>query len=77
MTRLSPTPENLARVCVAIWGLQWQYRLAAELGRNPRSVARWADGDRGIPPTIWPWLRSRLLAHSSEAIALARQLPTK
>ena len=78
MTRLPLTPQTLAHVAGHIWGSYgWQDALAVEFEKNPRTVRRWYEGTRGIPPTLWPWLRNRLVEHSAEARALAQQLPTQ
>lgn len=32
-----------------LWGSQWQSAMARALGVDPRTVRRWAAGDRAIP----------------------------
>ena len=77
VTRLALTPASLQTVASTIWGNQWVFMLARELDYNDRTVRRWMEGTRNIPPTLWPRLRARLIEHSTEALAMAMQLPTR
>ena len=77
MPRLDLTPDNLHAVASTIWGPAWQTSLATELDYNDRTVRRWMEGTRNIPPTLWPRLRARLIEHSADARAMAMQLPTR
>lgn len=67
------TPADLARLASAVYGPDWQTRLAEDAGVNPRTVRRWAAGDSRIPDDIEPLLRQiaqRRMLQLAEAAGL-------
>ncbi len=46
------TSAELAAMCLAIWGHNWQGPLARALKVNDRTVRRWASGDVPIPDSV-------------------------
>lgn len=45
-------PKTFALVGEALYGSFWVHQLGEELGVNPRTVARWANGKFKIPQNV-------------------------
>ncbi|SHH52802.1 hypothetical protein [Ferrimonas marina] len=61
--------ELLQRVGLALYGKQWQTRLAEGLGlSDARRVRQWMAGERPIPEGVWADLEN-LLADRQQEIA--------
>lgn len=43
------TVADFRALGASLWGSQWQTAMSKALGVNPRTVRRWAAGDRAIP----------------------------
>lgn len=67
-------PDRLTRAGRLLYGDWWHTGLATALGRNRRTVQRWATGERSVPDDEWPRIAALLLAHSREAAAFAGEL---
>jgi len=46
------TPVDLSRRGEALYGEHWKEPLADALGVTRRSLDRWIDGTRGVPPNL-------------------------
>lgn len=64
------TPALLAAAGRALFGDDWRRPLASALDVDARLIQRWAAGQRDIPGTVAPALRTLL---SREAIGLERR----
>lgn len=51
------TSAELAAMCLAIWGHNWQGPLARALNVNDRTIRRWASGEVPIPDRVETELR--------------------
>ena len=47
------TPHTLRAAGVAMFGERWQTPLADMLGIAPRTMFRWASGQKDIPAGVW------------------------
>lgn len=50
------TSHTLRATGVALFGERWQAPLAEMLGVAPRTMYRWASGQKEIPAGVWPEL---------------------
>lgn len=77
------TPDLLRQAGEALHGTdEWRHALARTLGEHhpegaresmdPRRVARWAQGQREIPPWIGPVLARLLRERAAEAAEIAQ-----
>ncbi len=46
------TPDELKAHGQRLYGHRWQTKLAVAVGVAPRTVRRWAKGDRAIPEPV-------------------------
>ncbi|GEL42921.1 hypothetical protein [Methylobacterium flocculans] len=77
------TPDLLAAAGIALFGPEWKRTLATALGPlfpagprdslDPRSVQRWATGQKPIPPWVGPALQRLLLAEAEGLEEQARE----
>jgi hypothetical protein len=64
-------PEFVRRAGAALYGERWLTPLAMALGNvDPRTVRRWAGGQRPVPPGV----RARVVAMVRERIAELEEL---
>ena len=68
------SPERLAEIGQALFGLLWQRPLARELGRSDRSVRHLAAGERAVTREIAEELATVCEDRGRAALELARQL---
>lgn len=62
MRFLNQQPDTLlAEIGMLLYGDVFTGPLADELGVAKRTVERWANGSRGVPPNVWPKLVELLL----------------
>lgn len=58
----------LTALCVALYGPRWTTAFARANGINPRTVRRWASGERPVPS--WAISHARILTHGNpESVA--------
>jgi len=69
------TLDQLERLCVAIYGGEWQSALARDLDKNDRTIRRWVQG-KSVPDGIEDELRrivaARIAAHQQRIKHLKR-----
>ena len=69
------TPAELRSTCVTLFGPRWQTSLARFLKRDdgshvdPRTVRRWAKGDRPVPAAVGMQLGAELERRAADAQA--------
>ena len=49
------TPDGLAAVGRALFGAEWQTRMADALGVHRQSIRRWLNGQMPLPPSHGVW----------------------
>lgn len=54
------TPALLARAGRTLYGRQWQAEMADDVGRNWKTVSRWASGESPVPAWVGPRLANLL-----------------
>jgi hypothetical protein len=55
------TADEFCRYGEAIFGPCWHGRMAEALGYNPRTITRWANGQRAIPGDLEAEIRTQLV----------------
>jgi plasmid maintenance system antidote protein VapI len=68
------TPQKLAEVGEALFGLQWQSDLARAIGRSLRSMVQLAAGERAVTREIAEELAKVCQDRGRAALELAREL---
>lgn len=79
------TPDLLRRAGETLFGdEEWRHAMARLLGEHhpegaresmdPRRVARWATGQREIPPWVGPLLARLLRERAADAAEVAREI---
>ena len=66
--------RGLETVGLALYGYRWQSSLARDLGVLPRTVRKWAAGDKPVPPNQWRYIAALLEQRSRDCKELARQI---
>ncbi len=61
-------PLNFRAAGLVLYGPAWQFRMADALGVSPRTINRWAKGERPIPDGIEAEIRSKLVPAQIEAL---------
>jgi len=65
------SPAGLALAGEALYGHRWQTSLARDLGVAPRTIRKWASGEKSIPPRQWRYIAALLNQRASDCKALA------
>lgn len=65
--------DRLTEAGRLLYGDLWRGDLAADLGKDPRTLHRWVNGESPVPAAVWSLIRPRLLdrAHACHALAEA------
>lgn len=66
--------RGLETVGLALYGHRWQSSLARDLGVLPRTVRKWAAGDKPVPANQWRYMAALLEQRSRDCKELARQI---
>ena len=66
--------QGLETVGLALYGHRWQSSLARDLGVLPRTVRKWASGEKAVPPGQWRYIAALLEQRSRDCKDLARQI---
>ena len=66
--------QGLETVGLALYGHRWQSSLARDLGVLPRTVRKWASGEKSVPPGQWRYIAALLEQRSRDCKDLARQI---
>jgi DNA-binding transcriptional regulator YdaS (Cro superfamily) len=70
----SRDPAGLELAGTALYGYRWQSSLARDLGVLPRTVRKWANGEKPIPHRQWRYIAALLDQRSRDCKDLARQI---
>jgi len=66
--------QGLETVGLALYGHRWQSSLSRDLGVLPRTVRKWASGEKPVPPGQWRYIAALLEQRSRDCKDLARQI---
>jgi len=66
--------RGLETVGLALYGHRWQTSLARDLGVLPRTMRKWASGEKSIPPNQWRYIAALLEQRSRDCKEIARAI---
>jgi DNA-binding transcriptional regulator YiaG len=65
------SPAELKAAGEALYGSQWQSDLSREIGKNLRTVQKWAAGDLRPPPILADMIIALLRRRGGDCLSLA------